>query len=1098
MGSMKIFCEIPFKDKTLTELDVSGKNLGTEGALVVADYLDGNKALLLLNLANNSLGELVLPKGWTKAGNGNMFPPFVFKHADGREQKESAGSKPEGVIAIASAIPDMGALLQTLNLAGNNIGGNTVREPKTHQLNYQFNLSCVAALVAPDALPCVEFLNLENNTIGAAAAAILGTALQNTQILPRLKCLSLDKNVLCLTGNMAGGYSSKSSWWSGGSTGRHHYRVVRVLDNAERSFNGLRELKRCICLRTSIDGTNGKVMSLEGLREEEVVKELKCLSPVNQEQKVGNSRGSSGGSSSDPVLEQRYDSVSAAAISWNTHIEQQHIDADAAEEILLVLPGCFNPVHDGHIGLLTFAKEALERSGSYKVAAASLVPSHDEILVAKTAQIVSAEHRVIMCNIATERLPWVIPVPKTYKSSTGRVEALRSTLGKPGLRVFVVHGMDCFDSMQAHWLLPNPRNKVLVCICNVDANGHPVDRPGNSVSPKLVELFRANTHRFHASRFLFLERQVCSFTPREAVSSTQVRRALHTCTSTSTSTSVACPGVSGALQRYIQQHNSLFAATDTKTMLLKYCMAACMELSLLVEAIHSMRGQRLYARKRDGSVFSLAEGLCYHLLKHSFLVDKFSADVVSGVDDSDLDLLHAPGLAPNSLEVDASGISLPENLHAVVESTRKKLCELAMRLHPTAYTDLVPFIDSLNASSELLAAGTWGAPTISIGFAQQGLAVAGIIYRPLTGECAAGCSLEGFAIARLRDNCNVSISDVLSGRPTDRFGSALSEHLGVGQRCAIGLGNRVLMLLQGEGRVLIQQQPPSGLWEICAADAVLQAHGGNIWQLKSVAETSNNDEECAKQRFAFHGPAACGDGLVAVQGAWAESVCTAIKEVRKAEQTAQEEVVERLLCVAARHEARLTAQMRTLSAKTGTVLAPTHVALKPRASLAAKVAMCGSVTTGRQPRMVDVLRYTVIADPHKYADAVKSWERELLLLHGSMPALLSGSGTSTRHTLEVANFWSRECEAYHGLHFRVLDMFKDEQIPKFEFEIQFHTPASYRAAQSTHARFKHAMACYQRKEHACAGAIFNEIVTLVNETIDSAVPANALLGYPGM
>jgi hypothetical protein len=54
--SMKILCEVPFKDKTLTELDISGKNLGMEGALVVADYLDGNGAMTSLNLASNKLG----------------------------------------------------------------------------------------------------------------------------------------------------------------------------------------------------------------------------------------------------------------------------------------------------------------------------------------------------------------------------------------------------------------------------------------------------------------------------------------------------------------------------------------------------------------------------------------------------------------------------------------------------------------------------------------------------------------------------------------------------------------------------------------------------------------------------------------------------------------------------------------------------------------------------------------------------------------------------------------------------------------------------------------------------------------------------------
>jgi hypothetical protein len=55
MDSMKILCEIPFKDKTVTELDASGKNLGSEGALVVAEYLDGNGALTRINMSKNTL-----------------------------------------------------------------------------------------------------------------------------------------------------------------------------------------------------------------------------------------------------------------------------------------------------------------------------------------------------------------------------------------------------------------------------------------------------------------------------------------------------------------------------------------------------------------------------------------------------------------------------------------------------------------------------------------------------------------------------------------------------------------------------------------------------------------------------------------------------------------------------------------------------------------------------------------------------------------------------------------------------------------------------------------------------------------------------------
>ena len=53
--SMKVLCEVPFKDKMVTKLDVSGKNLGTEGALVVSYYLENNGALTSLNVSNNEL-----------------------------------------------------------------------------------------------------------------------------------------------------------------------------------------------------------------------------------------------------------------------------------------------------------------------------------------------------------------------------------------------------------------------------------------------------------------------------------------------------------------------------------------------------------------------------------------------------------------------------------------------------------------------------------------------------------------------------------------------------------------------------------------------------------------------------------------------------------------------------------------------------------------------------------------------------------------------------------------------------------------------------------------------------------------------------------
>jgi hypothetical protein len=55
MDNMKILCEIPFKDKTPSELDVSGENLGMEGALVIAEYLDGNGTISSVNLLKNDI-----------------------------------------------------------------------------------------------------------------------------------------------------------------------------------------------------------------------------------------------------------------------------------------------------------------------------------------------------------------------------------------------------------------------------------------------------------------------------------------------------------------------------------------------------------------------------------------------------------------------------------------------------------------------------------------------------------------------------------------------------------------------------------------------------------------------------------------------------------------------------------------------------------------------------------------------------------------------------------------------------------------------------------------------------------------------------------
>jgi hypothetical protein len=78
-------------------------------------------ALSSLNLANNKIGQLVPPAGWSSAKQFNSAGVDGFKSPSGKWQAEAPqGSKPEGAIALANAIKDMGAMT-SLNLASNNL-----------------------------------------------------------------------------------------------------------------------------------------------------------------------------------------------------------------------------------------------------------------------------------------------------------------------------------------------------------------------------------------------------------------------------------------------------------------------------------------------------------------------------------------------------------------------------------------------------------------------------------------------------------------------------------------------------------------------------------------------------------------------------------------------------------------------------------------------------------------------------------------------------------------------------------------------------------------------------------------------------------------
>jgi hypothetical protein len=98
--------------------------------------------LSVLNLALNNLGELVLPQGWSEDWKDDCSAK-EYTHTDGSKQDQHPG-KPEGIIALANAIPDMGAMTK-FDISSNDImaeGGEALADGlKGNQVIKELNFS---------------------------------------------------------------------------------------------------------------------------------------------------------------------------------------------------------------------------------------------------------------------------------------------------------------------------------------------------------------------------------------------------------------------------------------------------------------------------------------------------------------------------------------------------------------------------------------------------------------------------------------------------------------------------------------------------------------------------------------------------------------------------------------------------------------------------------------------------------------------------------------------------------------------------------------------------------------------------------------------
>lgn len=128
--------------------------------------------------------------------------------------------------------------------------------------------------------------------------------------------------------------------------------------------------------------------------------------------------------------------------------------------VVLLSTGGFDPIHDGHIYMMEFAKEALERKG-YNVIGGYLSPSHETYVSTKPYYKLNTYERLDLCQKTVKDSKWLMIDPwesvyvKTYINFTDIIQRLELYLQKhvnPEIRVAYVFGGDnsefmyCFEN----------------------------------------------------------------------------------------------------------------------------------------------------------------------------------------------------------------------------------------------------------------------------------------------------------------------------------------------------------------------------------------------------------------------------------------------------------------------------------------------------------------------------------------------------------------------------------------------------------------------------------------------------------------------------
>jgi len=327
-------------------------------------------------------------------------------------------------------------------------------------------------------------------------------------------------------------------------------------------------------------------------------------------------------------------------------------------------------------------------------------------------------------------------------------------------------------------------------------------------------------------------------------------------------------------------------------------LRACQLMNPLISAVYqqivssnqnegtSTEKSTMKKEKQDKSAFTIADGLVQRLLISVLFSHVAFRDIVGEEDEDHAEENEEDASGEWWLQV--QGLTVPKSLSPLVESTKADIQSLADEyLSPKSndntdsdkcsYQRLTVFIDPIDGTREF-STGKGEQCSVCIGFANEhGRAVGGVVYRPLSQPkptWVAGAESEGYALYDFGEEKSSSANNssdtgteeirakkmrgglLTTNGSISPFVESLIEELHMERIKSGGAGNKMMMLLENSisgnddanGSMVYIQDRGVSRWDTCAAEACLEAFGGNLMKMTHLLETEDDLERGRNQQ----------------------------------------------------------------------------------------------------------------------------------------------------------------------------------------------------------------------------------------------------------